>query len=347
MDSKIVLRIAALFAAAITLLTLLAATGRAHAENVPAEVRFAYAGGPRVWILGKADKSFDKAFGAPVKWIPFASGADVLTLFAAKEIDIARFGGSPAVAGITRRLPIEVIGVPEVIATSERLISRKSKGINSLKDLEGKTVAYPPNSTAQYALELAIKLKQVDKSKVKLVPLKPAEQVAAWKRGDIDAAYVWGPFSQQLEAEGGHEIFVTRQLQQDGYLVYNNFAVRKEFAEKYPQLVAKFLRVHQDKVDQYKKDPEAAVQIVARHLDLPADTVRSVLAGLEYPSIAEQLTPAFAGDGATTPNSAIARAARETALFLAAIGEIRKADIPDAFASAINTAYLKAAVALK
>ena len=72
----------------------------AHAEDVPAEVRLAWASGPRVWILGKIDKSFDKSVGTNVRWIPFATGADVLSLFAAKEIDIARFGSSPAVAGI-------------------------------------------------------------------------------------------------------------------------------------------------------------------------------------------------------------------------------------------------------
>jgi ABC-type taurine transport system substrate-binding protein len=121
------------------------------AEPLPAEVRFCYAGGPRVWVLGKIDESFDKSFGAKVKWVPFSSGAEVLTLFAAKEIDIARFGSSPAAAGIARKLPIEIIGVPEIIATAERLIARK--GINSLKELEGKTVAYPANSTAQFAIK--------------------------------------------------------------------------------------------------------------------------------------------------------------------------------------------------
>ena len=74
---------------------------------------------------------------------------------------------------------------------------------------------------------------------------------------DIDAAYVWGPFSQQLESDGGKEIFATRDLQKDGVLIFNNFAGRKEFAEKYPDLVVKFLRVVQDKVDQYKGGKEA------------------------------------------------------------------------------------------
>lgn len=102
----------------------------------------------------------------------FATGAGVLALFATNASDIARFDSSPAVAGITQRLPIELIGIPEVIATSDRLTARQD--IQSLKDLEGHTVAYSPNSTVQYAPEAVIKTYHVDRSKIKLVPLKPA-----------------------------------------------------------------------------------------------------------------------------------------------------------------------------
>lgn len=333
------------FGLAAVLLSPIVVAVDARAADVPAEVRFAYAGGPRVWILGKIDKSFDKALGTTVKWVPFATGADVLTLFAAKEIDIARFGSSPAVAGISRKLPIEIIAVPEVIATSERLIGRSSKGVAGLKDLEGKAVGYPPNSTAQYALEAALKVNRIDKSRIKLVPLKPAELVAAWKRGDIDAAYVWGPFSQQLEADGGREIFATRQLQKDGYLIYNNFVVRKEFADKYPDLVVAFLRTYQQKLDEYKRDPAGSAAAIARHLDIPLDSARSTLGGLEYPSLQEQLTAAYLGSGAGIASGGIARATKDTAQFLVEIGELRKSDVPDSFAPAINSKYLSRAVA--
>ena len=329
----------------LLVVSVLALSSPMHAETLPSEVRFAYAGGPRVWILGKIDGAFDQAFGTRVKWIPFNSGADVLTLFAAKEIDIARFGSSPAAAGIARKLPIEVIGTPEIIATSERLIARK--GINKLKDLEGRTVAFPANSTAQYAFEVAVKLAGVERGKIKSLALKPAEIVAAWKRNDIDAAYVWGPFSQQLESDGGKEIFATRDLQKDGVLIFNNFAGRKEFAEKYPDLVVKFLRVVQDKVDQYRKDPEGSAQHIAKHLDIPLDTARSTLAGLEYPSIAERLTPAYIGNDTTKHNSRVTRSYRDAASFLAEIGELRKAEVPDSSAPARNTTFLQRALAGK
>ncbi|RMX04888.1 taurine ABC transporter substrate-binding protein [Corticibacter populi] len=327
---------------------VLAAAALASSANVWAqegikEVRFAWAGGPRAWVLGQIDKSFDQAFGVPVKWVGFNSGADVLSLFAAKEIDIARFGSSPAAAGIARKLPIEVIGTPEIIATAERLIVKN--GIASIKDLEDKRVAYPANSTAQFAFELAVKLdgNGADRSKIRTVALKPAEIVSAWQRGDIDAAYVWGPFSQQLEAADGKEIYATQNLARHGVLVFNNFVARKEFAEKNPELIVKFLQVAQQKIDEYTADPEAASQKIAKHLDIPVDTVRSTLGGLQYPSIQEQLTPDYLGDSHTKASSRIARSYQEAAEFLAAIGELRKSDVPASYAGAINTRYLEEA----
>jgi len=43
----------------------------------------------------------------------------------------------------------------------------------------------------------------------------------------------------------------------------------------------------------------------------------------------------------------IAKGMKDTAAFLAEIGEVRKADIPDSFAPWINTRYLREALAQK
>ncbi|MBP7453399.1 MAG: taurine ABC transporter substrate-binding protein, partial [Ottowia sp.] len=101
------------------------------------------------------------------------------------------------------------------------------------------------------------------------------------------------------------------------------------------------------KVDQYKKDEEGSVQAIAKHLDIPADTVRSTLGGLEYPSLQEQLTPGFVGDAQTKQNALIARAYKDSADFLSSIGEIRKQDVPASYAPYINTSYLQRAAAAK
>lgn len=306
--------------------------------ELPKEVRIAWGGGPRVWVLGKADGDFEKAFGTKVKWVEFATGADVINYFAANEIDIARFGSSPAVAGITRGLPIEIIGLEGLISGAERLIVRPE--IKSLDNLVGKKVAFPANSTAQYALEQALALQKIDKTKIKLLPLKPAEIVAAWTRGDIDAAYVWGPFTQQLEKAGGQEIYRTTTLNDQGILVYNNFAVRKAFAEQHPDIVVKFLKTYQEQVDEYQRDPKAASKKISQYLSLPYEQVETTLAGIEYIPIKDQATEKYLGTTANDNNSGLAKATQDIAKFLVNIGELKQRDIPQSYAPNINSKYL-------
>ncbi|WP_413734148.1 glycine betaine ABC transporter substrate-binding protein [Sodalis sp. RH21] len=327
----------AMLGAAGLMMTLSAA----QAAAVPDEVRVAYSGGSQVLLLSKVDGSLEKALGAKVKWVQFASGADALNYFASDAIDIANFGSSPATAGIVRKLPVEIIGVSGVIATYERLIGKQ--GIDDLKGIEGKRVGYPPNSTAQYALEAAIAVHKLDRSKITLIPLRPAEMVAAWKRGDIDAGYVWAPFAQELEASGGHQVFATKDLQADGYLIYNNYVVRKAFAKRYPEVVTQFLRVHQQKVDEFRRNPEAAAAIVAKEVGAPVTTATNTLAGLEYPSLAEQGTAAWLGDGTDTDHSGIGQAVNKTAHFLQSIGEVRQRDIPATWKDAIDSSYIRQA----
>ncbi|MDR2455615.1 MAG: hypothetical protein LBE49_03330 [Deltaproteobacteria bacterium] len=58
----------------------------------------------------------------------------------------------------------------------------------------------------------------------------------------MDASYVWGPFWHNLAEDGGHVILSTGDLNKDGYSVFNAYVVANDFAEKYPELVAAFLK---------------------------------------------------------------------------------------------------------
>jgi len=322
------------------LLTVFAPLAAAAAPAKPAEVRLAYLNGPRPWILGKADDAFQKALGVPVKWLNFASGPDALKAVAAGEIDIARAGSVPVTAALTRKLPIEVIAVSGVIDSSERLIARRE--IASIKALEGRSVTFPAASTAHYALLAAFKVHGVDASKVKQIPLRPSDEVAAWKRGDVDAAYVWGPFSNEMEADGGHELLKSGQLQKDGYYLFNVYVVSKKFAEAYPDTVSAFLSVFRETVNRYKANPDDAAAVIAKELGQDAQAARQTLAGLVFPDIKEQLEDKWLGEKGK--ESGISKSFKDTALFLASLGELRRQDIPDSFASFINTLYIAKAV---
>lgn len=308
-----------------------------RAQEKPDVVKLGFFGGPRPWIIGKALGMFEKDFGTKVEWVQFGSGADALTAIASGQVDISRLGSTPTVASIARGLPIEMIAISGVIATSERLVAKE--GINEVADLKGKSIAYPPGSTAHYALMAALKVAGVSAGDVRLLALKPAEMLAAWQRGDIDAAFVWGPFSHQMEEAEGHEVLATEDLQKNGYYVWNDYVVRKEFGEKYPDIVVQFLRTFQKTMDMYKNDTDAMVKVIAEHLSQKESAVADTLAGLYFPSLEEQISDKFLGEGGP-----IVGVMKDQANFLVELGDLRSREVPDSFASGVNTTYLRRAV---
>ncbi len=312
------------------------------AEPVPEVVRISWYNNASPIVLAKADGTLEKSLGTKIRWDYLQSGGAVLTALAAKEVDISVLGSPPTAAGLSRGLAVDVIAFEGVIAMSERLIARPE--ITSMKDLEGKRVAYTPGTSAHYALNAALKSYNIDVSRVKLISLGAADMVAAWKRGDIDAGYVWSPFVYQMETDKGHVLLSTKDLQSHGYFVWNNYLVRREFAEKYPNIVVAFLKTYQECVNAYRADPAGASRIISTHLGQDYETVRGTMAGRDFYPLQEQLSVDWMGDPETKAKATMAKAFMDTAQFLVTNGDLRRADIPKSFAPMINPTYAQRAI---
>nr|WP_294548164.1 ABC transporter substrate-binding protein [uncultured Rhodopila sp.] len=308
---------------------------RGRALENPAVVRIGYLTAPRAWTIGKTDGSYDKALGTKVEWVPFPSGGPGLTLLAAKQIDFAIFGNTPIAAGLSRKLPIEIIGSPEIVATSERLIAKP--GIASIKDLEGKRIAVAPSSTMAFALEAAIRINKLDGNSIKRLPLGQPDTIAAWRRGDIDATYINGPFWGELLAAGGRQLLVSADLRPSGVFVWNSAVVHKDFADSYPESVVAWLRTVQAQIDRYKADRDGVAQELAKAYAAPFEAVRDTLAGLDYPTFQEQLGPGYWSNSVASGRTApLVKALDGVARYLAETGEIKRDGIPESFATTVN-----------
>ena len=268
------------FSVALSLVALAMITAPANAEDVPKIVRISWFGSAGPWVLAKADNAFDKNFSTEVKWSQYGSGGDVLTALAADQVDIALLGSPPTVGGLIRGLPIQIIALEGILATSEQLIVRE--GIKTTADLKGKRIAYPPGSSSQYGLFAALKLNKLPAADVTLIGLSPPNMVAAWKRGDIDGGFVWSPFSHEMSKDGGHAMLSLKDVQQGGYFVWNDFVVRKAFAAQYPGIVVKFLQTYQTTLDAYTSDPKGTVKKIAAYLGQSEQLVEETLAGRDY-----------------------------------------------------------------
>ena len=159
------------------------------------------------------------------------------TAFIAKELDFGALGSSPVARGLSAPLniPYKVAFVLDVAGDNEALVARNGAA-STPSELGGKRIATPFASTAHYSLLAALSQNGLTANDVQLVDLQPQAILAAWERGDIDAAYTWLPTLDQLR-KTGKDLITSRQLAKDGKPTLDLGAVPDEFADAHPEVV--------------------------------------------------------------------------------------------------------------
>ena len=191
-----------------------------------------------------------------IKWTKFDSGADVNTAFIAKELDFGALGSSPVARGLSAPLniPYKVAFVLDVAGDNEALIARNGSGVNTIADLKGKRIGTPFASTAHYSLLAALAQNNLSANEVQLVDLQPQAILAAWDRGDIDAAYTWLPTLDDLR-KTGKDLITSRQLAKDGKPTLDLAAVSDDFASAHPDVVDTWRQQEARALNTIKDDP--------------------------------------------------------------------------------------------
>ena len=220
-------------------------------------IRIGYQTFPSGDLIVKNNKWLEEALpDYNIKWIKFDSGADINTAFIAKELDFGALGSSPVARGLSAPLniPYKVAFVLDVAGDNEALVARNGSGVNTIADLKGKRVATPFASTAHYSLLAALAQNNLSPKDVQLVDLQPQAILAAWERGDIDAAYTWLPTLDDLR-KTGKDLITSRQLAKDGKPTLDLAAVSDDFAAAHPDVVDKWRQQEARALTTIKDDP--------------------------------------------------------------------------------------------
>lgn len=268
----------------------------------------------------QADKQYEKATGREIDWRKFESGAEVIAAVASGDVVVGNIGSSPLAAATSRGLPIQTFLIAGVLGSSEAFVVRNGSNITKPEDLVGKKIAVPFVSTTHYSLLAALTHWGVDPKKVEIINLRPSEISAAWERGDIDAAYVWEPALGKAKASGT-ELTNSEEVGKWGSPTFDLWITRKDFAEKNPEFLTKFVKVTTDETARYNQDPKAYsadaqnLEKIARLTGSKTEDIALFLAGNRYPSAQEQvelLTQNFAD------------AIKKTAEFLKSQGKVEE-----------------------
>ena len=240
----------------------------------PKEIRLGYQASPNGELLAKARGSLEKKYpDTKIKWIKFESGRDINNAMAGGSIDFGLVGTPPGAIGVANKVPYKIYYLHDIIGESEALVVKKEAGIKSLNDLKGKKIATTFSSTAHYSLLSALKNKNIDlkKENISLLDMQSPDILAAWKRGDIDGAYVWQPLQTNLINDGGNVLISSKEVAKQGSLTGEFGIVHNDFAGKYPNIVKVYISVLNESVNYYHKYPKKSAELLAEELNLTSE----------------------------------------------------------------------------
>ena len=287
-------------------------------------------------LVARKEKYYEKQLGVKVKIVKFDSGKDVNTALAAGSIDVSELGSNPTALGIGNGLNYDVIYIGDIIGSAESLVVKNNANVNSVSQLKGKKIAVPFASTSHYSLLNALKQAGLKESDVKLLDLEPNDIHAAWKRGDIDAAYVWYPVLNNL-VKDGKILTGSDKLAKQGIITADLVVARRDFAKSNKNLVVRYIMALNQANDLDQKNKEQSIKDISEILNISESDAKFQRNGFEWIDGKKQLSKEYLGEN-------IANVLKNTADFLKEQGSIKKSPTLKEYKDHVQTKYLKEAL---
>ena len=287
-------------------------------------------------LVARKEKYYEKQLGVKVKIVKFDSGKDVNTALAAGSIDVSELGSNPTALGIGNGLNYDVIYIGDIIGSAESLVVKNNANVNSVSQLNGKKIAVPFASTSHYSLLNALKQAGLKESDVKLLDLEPNDIHASWKRGDIDAAYVWYPVLNNL-VKDGKILTGSDKLAKQGIITADLVVARRDFAKSNKNLVVRYIKALNQANDLDQKNKEQSIKDISEILNISESDAKFQRNGFEWIDGKKQLSKEYLGEN-------IANVLKNTADFLKEQGSIKKSPTLKEYKDHVQTKYLKEAL---
>ena len=251
--------------------------------------------------VAQLNKTYDDEMDVKVKWRAFGNGNEMSAAMAGGDVHISYSQGFvPFVVGVTKGLPLKLVGIAVTYAENDNCIVHPDAGVTkeNAKALEGKTVMTPIGNVTHYKLLRTLDHLGVDANKVKVVPADSGKDVAAaFSRGDIDMGCAFGGPLNAMRDQGGKPLMTGAEQEAVGIQTFDIISVTEEFAEEHPDLLVKFLEVTEEANNSYKIYPAKHYEAIAKAAEDSVENTVGFLKKFGFPSAEEQLNDLWMGGG--------------------------------------------------
>jgi len=245
-------------------------------------------------LMAKAEKLYDDALGVNVNWVAFDAGTQMTEAMLAGDIDISySLGLAPFITAINAGAPLLTVGVAVEYPASPCIV-HSSEGVTAANahELEGKTVAVPLSTMADYSFRMQMNTLDVDVSTMTIVDQVPADAMNSLINGDVAMACLWGGASVKKAKEHGEVLMSEAALMAADIITFDVISVTQKFAQENPDMVKAFMDVTNEINKEYGRT-QVGLEVIARESGMDVDTTKNQMAGMIFPTAMDQIVIYF------------------------------------------------------
>ncbi|HEY2689010.1 MAG TPA: ABC transporter substrate-binding protein [Streptosporangiaceae bacterium] len=144
-----------------------------------------------------------------IAWSDFTSGPPMLQAMGGGAVDIGGVGDAPPVFAAAGGEKVAIVGARTSNPLGSAIVVPADSPIHSVAQLKGKKIAVAQGSSANYHVLALLKKGGLSVKDVTLDYLQPAEALAAFSSGHVDAWDVWSPYIEEAVAQDHGRILAT------------------------------------------------------------------------------------------------------------------------------------------
>ena len=211
----------------------------------------------------------------------FKAGPEIMSAFAARALDMAYVGESPATTAVANGAA-KVLAVSQVNTEGSAIVVKKDSQLSTLSELKGKTIAVPGHSTVQdFLLRKGLSHKEIPLKDLNIIVLKPPEMITALDHNQIDAFIAWEPYPSQSQTLGiGRNLATSRELWPNHPCCV--IVASKKYTKNHQDKVKAVVQANIQAINFIEQKPEKAAQIALQYTGMRIETITRAMQNVHY-----------------------------------------------------------------
>ncbi|HJB22401.1 MAG TPA: ABC transporter substrate-binding protein [Candidatus Fournierella merdavium] len=210
-------------------------------ETVDLRVAYMPNMGSNSLLATAINMGYFEEMGLNVTLTEFQGGPQEIAAMASGDIDISQIGHGAHALCIEGQAKIFHL---DCTSLADAVVANTEKGINSIADLKGKTIAVSSGTSAEIILNLALSSAGLTQDDVTLVEMDANGMVSAMVSGGVDACATWSPSTLTIANALGDKALTlaTNNDYVDQVTFPSSFITTEEFANANHDVLVRFSR---------------------------------------------------------------------------------------------------------